>query len=75
MPRPPDRNKPPGPGDAGPIEPNSVLHRLLVLVAEAIVRARSQGPPPTTDLGTTELPPPDDRSGGAIRSPDRPPGS
>ncbi len=56
MPHPPDRNQPHGPGD-GPIEPGSVLHRLLVMVAEAVARSRSQTPP-TTDRATSESPNP-----------------
>jgi hypothetical protein len=55
MPHPPDRDRPHGPGD-GPIEPGSVLHRLLVMVAEAIARSRSRTPP--TDRVTSESPAP-----------------
>ena len=39
----PDRRPAPGRDDPGPIEPGSALHRLLVMVAEAIVRARARG--------------------------------
>lgn len=56
MPHPPDRDRPHGPSD-GPIEPGSELHRLLVMVAEAIARSRSR-PPPTTDRVTSESPSP-----------------
>jgi hypothetical protein len=58
MPQPPDRNPPqdPGPppdrGSAGPIEPGSDLHRLLVMVAEAIARARAQPAPGAPDPAT-----------------------
>jgi len=56
MPHPPDRNQPHGPGD-GPIEPGSVLHRLLVMVAEAIARSRTRTPT-TTNRDTSESPNP-----------------
>ena len=50
----PDRSPPPGRDDPGPIEPGSALHRLLVMVAEAIVRARAQGTDEPTEKPARE---------------------
>jgi hypothetical protein len=54
MPHPPDRDRPFDPGH-GPIEPGSVLHRLLVMVAKAIAHARSRNPS-KTDRVTSDAP-------------------
>lgn len=39
-----DRRTPSG-GMSGPIEPGSVLHRVLVMIAQEIVRSRARGGP------------------------------
>lgn len=55
MTRPPDHSLLPGRGGgAGPIEIDSVLHRLLVMVAEAIARSQVQTLPGTTDRAAAE---------------------
>lgn len=54
MPHPPDRIYPRGPND-GPIDPGSVLHRLLAMVAESIVRSKSR-------TATSETPAPSEGS-------------
>lgn len=64
MPHPPDRGRPPGPGEPGPIEPGSALYRLLEMIAEAVARSPSRTPPaparrPATGPYSRGIPPGD----------------
>jgi hypothetical protein len=73
MPHPPDHDRPHGPGD-GPIEPGSVLHRLLVMVAEAIARSRSRTPPPTERAAPEPPAPSEGPPDGEVPAPGQPAG-
>lgn len=57
MPHPPDRGRPPGRGEPGPIEPGSALYRLIEMVAEAVARAPARTPPAPAVRPATEPPP------------------